>query len=287
MAFYEDTPLPVSVPGIGYTLKHRLAVEKLIIYYCGQAVGREDGNGEIFTKEDLDVMRRRGRCHDMDKILTSMCYPQLTADYLHRLFATHHEEGLLSPEQRSKYDWMEMIFDMESAKYTKPDKWGGGAYAFAKKRKQNIMPWLMPYFSLFGLDKEDSGLVPHIKESLERDYYEADLLKAVEEYLHTTRLHFLNGVARLDDKGFWEVFDKPVPFRHPATDQKGGTLFHRPSELVEASENFSHREMMHGEYEAQLFDMDALCGLSEKQLQEENEKALDYLDVLFENGKQR
>ncbi|MBE5906080.1 MAG: hypothetical protein E7277_04685 [Lachnospiraceae bacterium] len=277
---YKGTPLPDDVPGVGYTLKHRYAVEALIIYYCKEAIGKRDGNGEVFSEADFKVMQLRGKCHDMDKILTSLSYPQLTADYLHRLFATHHEEGLLDMEQRCKYDFMEMIFDMESAKYTKPDKWGGGAYAYVIKHKQNIMDTLMPYFQLFGLDKPDSGLVHEIKAQVERPYFEADLLGAITTYLHTTRLHFLNGVSRLDDKGFKELFDEPVPYRHPATQKKDGTLFARPSKLTAASESFRHREMMHGTYEAQLFDMDKLCAISPEDVDNVNRKALECLKLL-------
>ncbi|SFQ40431.1 hypothetical protein SAMN02910358_01946 [Lachnospiraceae bacterium XBB1006] len=273
-------PLPVDVPGVGYTLKHRYAVEALISHYCKQAIGKKDGNGERFTEQDYQRMLFRGKCHDMDKILCGLCYPQLTADYLHRLFATHHEEGLLDMDQRCKYDFMEMIFDMESAKYTKPDKWGGGAYAYATQYKQNIIGTLLPYFQLFGLDKEDSGVLASIKEQVEHPYYEEDLLDAITTYLHTTHLHRLNGVARLDDRGFKELFEEPVPFRHPATQKKDGTVFTRPSKLTAASKSFQNREMMRGTYEAQLFDMDALCTILPEDIDKINEKALEYLKIM-------
>ena len=137
---YSSVELPTSVPGIGYTIKHRNAVEQLIKYYCKKAVGKRDGNGVVFTQKDYQAMINRGKCHDVDKLLCSIAYPQLTADYLHRMFQGHHEESMIEPDMKNKYDWMEMIFDMESAKYTKPDKQGGGAYDFASKYNAPPLP---------------------------------------------------------------------------------------------------------------------------------------------------
>lgn len=187
---YTSIRLPDTVPGIGYTLKHHHCVKALIEFYCKKAIGKIYANGIVFTNEDYKVMVNRGKCHDMDKIVCSLAYPQLMADYFHRMFNGHHEESMIEPNQKSKYDWMEMIFDMESAKYTKRDKQGGGAYAFASQYKTYLMPYLQPYFELFGLNRQDTGIVQKIKTSVNRPYYESDLIEEIIEYIHTTRLHY-------------------------------------------------------------------------------------------------
>lgn len=274
MSAFTSVELPDSVPGIGYTLKHRNAVEQLIRYYCKRAINKADGNGVIFNQNDYRIMVNRAKCHDMDKICVSMAYPQLTADYLHRMFNGHHEESMIEPAQKSKYDWMEMIFDMESAKYTKADKQGGGAYEFASQFKKHIMMYLMPYFQLFGLNKADTGIIEEIKQSVNHKYYEVDLIDAITEYLHTTHLHLLDGLSRIDDKGYMAKYQAPVPFRHPSTQKPGGTDHTRPAPICQQSNSIMQREMVHGHFEAAIFDLDKICLLSSDNIKNINRQAL-------------
>jgi hypothetical protein len=222
-------------------------------------------------------MYNRAKCHDMDKLVTSLAYPQLTADYLHRMFNGHHEESMIEPNQKSKYDWMEMIFDMESAKYTKPDKPSGGAYAFASKNKTCFMGYLMPYFKLFNLDKEDSGIIDSIKTSVNRKYYEKDLVDAIVNYMHTTHIHLLSGVARIDDEGYMQKYNRPVPYRNKATQKPKGTIHQRPNAVSQSSKSLMDREMVRGTFEAQIFDMDALCQIPASNLKNIDNQALNVL----------
>lgn len=275
MSAYTSVELPDTVPGVGYTLKHRNAVEALINYYCKKAIGKLDGNGVVFTQKDYHIMINRGKCHDMDKLCVSLAYPQQTSDYLHRLFNGHHEESMIDPQQKSKYDWMEMIFDMESAKYTKPDKQSGGAYAFASQYKTYIMQYLMPYFQLFGLDVMEPGIIPEIKAAVNHKYYESDLIEAITNYIHTTHIHLLDGVSRIDDRGYMAKFNSPVPFRHPSTQRPNGTIHQRPAQINQYSARLQKLEFMQGTYEAQLFDYDALCSLQASQLKTINSQALE------------
>ena len=284
---YTSVELPDKVPGIGYTLKHRNAVELLIKHFCKQVVGKQDGNGIPFTQHDYNIMINRAKCHDMDKLLTSLSYPQLTADYFHRMFNGHHEESMIEPAQKSKYDWMEMIFDMESAKYTKPDKAGGGAYDFVSKYRQHILPYIMPYFVLFGLNKEDTGFVESIKHEVNRKYYESDLVDVIIEYIHTTHLHLLDGVSRIDDVGFMNVYNAPTPLRHPSTQRPNGTQHIRPNEAAKMSNSVMSREFVKGSFEAQLFDMDRICLLTAEQVKETNRSALNVCQYLAKNKMQR
>lgn len=274
---YISVELPSSVPGIGYTLKHRNAVEELIKYYCKKAIGKQDGNGEVFTKQDYVIMCNRAKCHDMDKLVCSLAYPQLTADYFHRMFNGHHEESMIEPNQKSKYDWMEMIFDMESAKYTKVDKQGGGAYAFASQYKTHIMNYLMPYFILFDLAKPDTGIIESIKSSVNQKYYEVDLVNSIVEYMHTTHIHLLDGVSRLDDSGYMSKFNSPTPYRHPSTQRPNGTIHSRPNSMCQMSSSIMSRELVHGNFEAQLFDMDSICMIPASSVKAINQKALSCL----------
>lgn len=93
---YTSVKIPTNVSGIGYTLKHRNCVEQLIKYYCTQARNR----GQL-NQMDCQVMAHRGICHDMNKLLTSLSYPQLTADYIHCMMQGYYTaNGQLVPFRR-------------------------------------------------------------------------------------------------------------------------------------------------------------------------------------------
>ena len=284
---YTSVELQTTVPGIGYSLKHNKAVRELTIYFCKRAVGKLDGDGVPFTQEDYRIMCNRAKCHDMDKILMSLSYPQLTADYFHRLFSGHHIESVIEPELKSKYDWMEMIFDSESAKYTKPDKPGGGAFDFMSKCREPMMCYLMPYFKLFGLDREDTGFVEEIKEHMKSKIYEKDLIDAIVEYIHTTKIYLLDAVSRIDDEGYMTLFDGAVPLRHKSTQRPGGTVHERPNRACRMASSFMGLEMIHGHIEAELFDMDEICKLSVDKAKIMNAQAMTVLDRMKKCGYQR
>lgn len=255
-AGYSTIELPSDVPGIGYTLRHRIAVELLIDYHCKRVIGKADGYGNIFTKEDYITMHNRGICHDMDKVCNGLSYPQLTVDYFHRLFNGHHIDGVLT--EKSKYDWIEMIMDWESAAYTKPDK-GKNAYGVVTSFNKDLFNYVVPYLKLFDFYSDQVKLIESVKNKIPNKVYECDLIDAILKYIHTTHIHVLSYVSRLDDIGYMRTFNKATPFRHKQTQKPNGVYFNRPNNYV-ASHKFSNdREMIHGTLEAQIFDMDKIC----------------------------
>lgn len=275
---YTSVELPATTPGIGYSLKHRNAVSMLIDYYCKRAVGKRDGNGVEFTKEDYEIMHNRGLCHDMDKILAGLSYPQITADYYHRMFNGHHIEGFI--EEKCKYDWIEMIFDWESAAYTKPDK-GKSAYEVATSFNADLYPMVEPYLKLFGFMGEQH-IVKEIKDKVSGPVYESDLVDAFVNYIHTTHLHLLEYVARIDDVGYMRIFNKPTPFRHKSTQKPGGTYHQRPNAYVQQEgHGFALKhEMIKGVIDAQIYDMDKICKIKVKDIPQLNAQGKQVYDEL-------
>jgi hypothetical protein len=282
---YKSIELPDTVPGIGYTLKHRNCVEKLIRYYCEKAVGKKDGKGEVFTKTDCEIMINRGKCHDMDKLLCSLSYPQLTADYFHRMLNGHHAESVIEPQNKSKYDWIEMLMDMESAHYTKADKQSGNAHTFVSTYQQYLLPYLEPYFELFSL--KEIQTIQSIKQEVCKKYYETDLVNAIIDYMHTTRLHLLDGLSRIDDEGFMSLYNRPVPYRHKSTQKPQGTTHQRPNAVAQNSRSVMSREFVKGSLEAQIFDFDSICRLTAENVKDLNKKSLDVVEKLKDNKHQR
>jgi hypothetical protein len=179
---------------------------------------------------------------------------------------------------------MEMIFDMESAKYTKPDKQGGGAFSYASQYKQYIMQYLMPYFILFGLNKEDTGFVDSIKDSVNKQYYEIDLINCITEYMHTTHIHLLDAVSRIDDKGYMQLYGNVAPYKKIG---QSGVDYQRPNQVSQMSRSVISREMIHGHLEAELFDMDKLCLIPAGNVNSVNQQALGICKNLVTNKCQR
>lgn len=258
----KTVEIPADVPGIGYTLKHRKAVELLINHYCKKAIGKRDGLGHEFTRADYQIMINRGKCHDMDKLLTSLSYPQLTADYIHRMMNGHHAESFIEVDKKSKYDWIEMIFDWESAPYTKKDK-GMNAYGVATSFNKHLYKYVEPYLKLFEFNSDTPNIIPEIKEQVTGKVYETDLIDAILSYIQTTHIAQMQYVSRLDDEAFKRASgNSHLPFRHKCTDGIHGEYHTRPNEFSKNHVFAAEHEMVRGVIDAQMFDLDALCALT-------------------------
>lgn len=98
-----------------YTYRHRKAFE-----YCARKLIRDPGL--------RDVMLRRARVHDMDKMIMYLFLDQKEAQEMHVKNQPHHLENQLP---RTYEDFVETVIDYECAPYTKPDK-PLNAYDFTK-----------------------------------------------------------------------------------------------------------------------------------------------------------
>lgn len=84
-----------------YTYKHRK-----IVYY----LGKKYSNNKALLKQLED--------HDLDKMFMLLFYDKDIVKEVHRKTSRHHDNDL----EKSKLDYMEMVLDWESARYSKPDK---------------------------------------------------------------------------------------------------------------------------------------------------------------------
>ena len=87
---------------IKYTYKHRKIVIKL---------------GEKYFPDNQELMTKL-RYHDLDKLFLYLFYDKKDVSRLHRDLTSHHENNL----HKNELDYIEMVLDWESARYTKPDK---------------------------------------------------------------------------------------------------------------------------------------------------------------------
>lgn len=84
-----------------YTYKHRK-----IVYFLGEKYSN--------NKELLEQLTK----HDLDKMFLLLFYDKDVVKKVHRDTSSHHDNDL----EKTKLDYMEMVLDWESARYTKPDK---------------------------------------------------------------------------------------------------------------------------------------------------------------------
>lgn len=87
---------------IKYTFKHRKIVMLIAEKYFGN-------NQELLEQV---------KAHDLDKMYMYLFYDKKDASNIHRDKTAHHENEL----EKTELDYIEMVLDWESARYTKPDK---------------------------------------------------------------------------------------------------------------------------------------------------------------------
>ena len=87
---------------IKYTYKHRKIVIRL---------------AEKYFKDNNEVLEQV-KSHDIDKLYLYLFYDKKTVSRIHREQSSHHENEL----EKTYLDYVEMVLDWESARYTKPDK---------------------------------------------------------------------------------------------------------------------------------------------------------------------
>lgn len=87
---------------IKYTYKHRKIVMLL---------------AEKYFKDNQELLEQVS-VHDLDKMFMYLFYNKKDASNIHRDKTPHHENDL----EKTELDYIEMVLDWESARYTKPDK---------------------------------------------------------------------------------------------------------------------------------------------------------------------
>lgn len=119
---------------IKYTYKHR----KIVIYLA-----------EKYIKEEMVLNQIKK--HDIDKLFIYMFYDKKDISKIHRTLSNHHD----NEKEKTYTDYVEMVLDWESARYTKSDK-PLNAYDTLYKYYPHMESKILPILRKFGIDK--SGL---------------------------------------------------------------------------------------------------------------------------------
>ncbi len=129
---------------IEYTYKHRKVVMLLAKKYFSD-------NKELLQQVEL---------HDLDKLYTYLFYDKKTASKLHREQTPHHVNDL----EKTYLDYIEMVLDWESARYTKPDK-PLNAYDTLYAYYPEMVDVILPILQEMGIAKPNTPMEEDILEA--------------------------------------------------------------------------------------------------------------------------
>lgn len=129
---------------IEYTYLHR----KVVMYLANK-----------YIKKDKEKILKQIQYHDMDKLFMYLFYDKKDVSAMHRKLSSHHENEI----EKNYIDYIEMILDWESARYTKPDK-PLNAYDTLYKYYTNMEHEILPILKEFEIDKPN---LPMEKDVLE------------------------------------------------------------------------------------------------------------------------
>lgn len=153
-----------NIEHIIYTYKHRKIVMLLAEKYF-------KGNEELLEQV---------RYHDLDKLFMYLFYNKKDVSKTHRNLNRHHDNDL----EKTYLDYIEMVLDWESARYTKLDKPLNAyetLYNFYPHMVENILPILQE----MGIDKPglpmDSDIVKYTErlESISIEEIENDMKESI------------------------------------------------------------------------------------------------------------
>lgn len=119
--------------------------------------------------------------HDMDKMYLLLFYEKKDIESYHRAMSTHHDNDL----EKTELDYMEMVLDWESARYTKDDK-PLNAYDTLIRFYPHLEDKILPILNSIGLDKstleKEDDVVEYSKTI--SNVTEEDIKKELIDYIN-------------------------------------------------------------------------------------------------------
>lgn len=129
---------------IEYTYKHR----KIVIYLANK-----------YVKENKEEIMNQIEFHDLDKLYMYLFYNKKDVSNVHRQLSSHHDNSI----EKNDADYVEMVLDWESARYTKPDK-PLNAYDTLYKYYPEMEEKILPILKKFKIDKSDLPMEEDVLE---------------------------------------------------------------------------------------------------------------------------
>ena len=146
-----------------YTYKHRKILNFLAKKYF----------------DDPKVLERL-KHHDMDKMYLLLFYEKKDIESYHKSMSSHHDNDI----KKTELDYIEMVLDWESARYTKDDK-PFNAYDTMCKFYPHLEKELLPILKKIGLDKSTLEKEKDVSEYAQsiNNVSEDDIKKELIDYI--------------------------------------------------------------------------------------------------------
>lgn len=127
-----------------YTFKHR----KIVMFLANK-----------YVKNSREKILKQIELHDLDKLFMYMFYNKKDVSKIHRMYSVHHDNEL----PKTYEDYVEMVLDWESARYTKPDK-PLNAYDTLYKYFSHMEQEVLPILKEFNIDKSSMDMEEDVLE---------------------------------------------------------------------------------------------------------------------------
>lgn len=127
-----------------YTFKHR----KIVMFLANK-----------YVKNNREKILEQIELHDLDKLFMYMFYNKKDVSKIHRMYSVHHDNEL----PKTYEDYVEMVLDWESARYTKPDK-PLNAYDTLYKYFSHMEQEVLPILKEFNIDKSSMDMEEDVLE---------------------------------------------------------------------------------------------------------------------------
>ena len=155
-----------KIDRIKYTLMHRRAIKAVMEIYV--------------LEEDKEEVMKRYLVHDMDKVLMNLLdIPGDEIKKIHRSSKSHH---YIDGKEYSRIDYIEMIIDWESARYTKDDK-PLNAKNTLIKYYNNIYGEIMPLLREMGLDNDSDEKDERVIKLINYNLSDEDIKNEIDQYV--------------------------------------------------------------------------------------------------------
>lgn len=154
-----------------YTFKHR----RIVMFLANKYV--KNNRDEILNKIEL---------HDLDKLYMYMFYDKKDVSKMHRLLSLHHDNEL----PKTYEDYVEMVLDWESARYSKPDK-PLNAYDTLYKYFPHMEDEVLPILKEFNIDKSCLDMEQDVLEYANSIYVtKEDICEELKKHINDCYFNF-------------------------------------------------------------------------------------------------
>lgn len=147
-----------------YTFKHR----KIVMFLANK-----------YVKNNREKLLKQIEYHDLDKLYMYMFYEKKDVSRIHRELSFHHDNKL----NKTPEDYVEMVFDWESARYSKPDK-PLNAYDTLYKFFPHMENEILPILKEYGLDQSNTNMEQDVLEFANNiDVTKEDICEELKKYV--------------------------------------------------------------------------------------------------------